>query len=105
MALIVFSDESMFCLYASDERTSVRCRPGERHIPEYISPRHNKGPHQRVHGVGAVSHTKVYLQCRYSAQVFNQLLLPFLKKEGDMLFQQDNAHPHTTAVTQHAFVV
>ena len=30
------------------------------------------------------------------------MLLPFLRKEGDMLFQQDNARPHTDAATQRA---
>ena len=36
---VVFSDESRFCLYASDGCTRVRCRPGERHLPECIRPR------------------------------------------------------------------
>ena len=25
------------------------------------------------------------------------MLLPFIRQEGDVLFQQDNAHPHTAA--------
>ena len=37
---VVFSDESRFCLYASDGRTLVLRRLGERHIPECIRPRH-----------------------------------------------------------------
>ena len=37
---VVFSEESRFCLYASDGRTRVRRGPGERHLPECISPRH-----------------------------------------------------------------
>ena len=40
---------------------------------------------------------------RYIAQVVNPVLLPFLQKEGDELFQQDNTHPHTAAATQCAF--
>ena len=39
---------------------------------------------------------------RYSAQVVNPVLLPFLRQEGDVLFQQDNARPHTPAATQRA---
>ena len=39
---------------------------------------------------------------RYVAQVVNPVLLPFLRKEGDLLFQQDNARLHTVAATQHA---
>ena len=37
---VVFSDESRLCLYASDGRTRVRRRPGERRLPECIRPRH-----------------------------------------------------------------
>ena len=37
---VVFSDESMFCLYASDGRTRVQRKPGERQLPECIRPRH-----------------------------------------------------------------
>ena len=40
---------------------------------------------------------------RYIAQVVNPVLLPFLRHEGDVLFQQDNARPHTAAAMQHAF--
>ena len=38
----------------------------------------------------------------YVAQVVNPVLLPFLRQEGDVLFQQDNAHPITAADKQHA---
>ena len=31
---VVFSDESRFCIYASNGRTRVRRRPGECHLPE-----------------------------------------------------------------------
>ena len=37
---VVFSDESRFCLYASDGHTRVCCRPSERHLPECIHSRH-----------------------------------------------------------------
>ena len=39
---------------------------------------------------------------RYSAQTVNLVLLPFLQRECDVLFQQDNARPYTAAATQHA---
>ena len=38
----------------------------------------------------------------YITQVFNSMLLPFLGQEGDVLFQHNNACPHTAAVTQRA---
>ena len=37
---------------------------------------------------------------RYLAQVVNPVLLPFLRQEGDVPFQQDNARPHIAAATQ-----
>ena len=37
----------------------------------------------------------------YISQV-NPVLLPFLRQEGDVLFQQDNARRHTAAATQRA---
>ena len=40
---VVFSDENRFCLYASDECTHVWHKPGERHHPKCIRPRHT-GP-------------------------------------------------------------
>ena len=36
----------------------------------------------------------------YFSQVVNPVLLTFLRQEGDVLFQQDNARPHTAAATQ-----
>ena len=47
---VVSSDESRFCLYASDGRIRVRRRPSQRHLPKCIRPRHR--PHLRFHGVG-----------------------------------------------------
>ena len=39
---------------------------------------------------------------RYSAQIVNPVLLPFLRQEGDDPFQKGNARPHTAAARQHA---
>ena len=39
---------------------------------------------------------------RYIAQVVNPMLLSYLRQEGDVLFQQDNARLHTAAATQRA---
>ena len=63
---------------------------------------------------GAISYNSwshlVFLQgkvnsVRYIAQVVNPMLLPFLRHEGDVLFQQDNSVPYTAAATKHVFVV
>ena len=37
---------------------------------------------------------------RYFTHVVKSVLLPCLRHEGDVLFQQDNAHPHTAAAMQ-----
>ena len=39
----------------------------------------------------------------YIIQVVNSVLLIFLRQRGGLLFQQDNAHPHTAATTQRTF--
>ena len=44
---------------------------------------------------------KVNSAC-YIAQIVKPVLLPFLRQEGDLLFQQDNTHLDTTAATQRA---
>ena len=36
----------------------------------------------------------------YIAQVVNPMLLPFLREEGDVVFQQDSECPHTAAAIQ-----
>ena len=95
---VLFSDERSFCLYASDEHACVRCRSGERHLPECILPRHP--PHLRLHGVGAIIYSSrsdlLFLQgkvnnSRYMLLAFNSVLLPFLRQKGGELFQQNNA--------------
>ena len=40
---VIFSDENRFSLYASDERTRVQRKSGEKRLPEGIRPRHT-GP-------------------------------------------------------------
>ena len=68
-------------------------------------------PHLRLHGVGAISYNSqshlVFLQGKLNsalniAQVVNPVLLPFLRQQGAVLFQQDNACPFTAAAMQRA---
>ena len=104
---VVFSEENSFCLYASDRRTRVLRRLGERRLPECINPRHT-GPTSGFMVWGAISYKTpshlVFLQSKVNiAQIVNPLLLPFFRYEDDVLFQQDNTRPHTAAATQRAF--
>ena len=95
---VVFNDESRFFLYASDGRTLVRRRPGERHLTECICPWHT-GPISSfmLESISCNSWSHLmFLQgkvnsARYIEQVVNPVLLSFLLQEGDVLFQQDNA--------------
>ena len=41
---------------------------------------------------------------RYITQVVNTMLLPFLRQEGDVLFQQNKACSHMAAAMQHALL-
>ena len=106
----MFSDESRFYLSETYGRTHVRLdlmsiifRSTFAHnIQAPILGFMVCGPSVTTRG-----HILVFLQgklntARYIAQVINAVLLPFLRQQGDMLFQQDMARPHTAAVTQPA---
>ena len=108
---VVFSDESTFCLYASNGHTLVRRRRSLWASSSGVHSHTTRRPYLRLHDVVAITYNSrshlVYLQdkvnsARYITQVVNPVLLPFLRQEGDMLFQQDNAHPHMAAATQRA---
>ena len=107
---LILSNESRFCLYASDECTSVRRGPGERHLPDCICPNHTGLISDfliwRAISYKSRSHL-VFLQGKLNsalniAQVVNPVLLPFLRQQGAVLFQQDNARPFTAAAMQRA---
>jgi transposase len=107
---VVFSDESRFCLGASDGRVLVRRRPGERLQPSCLRPRHT-GPTPGVMVWGAISYgsrsTLVVIPHTLTANVYVSLViqpvvLPFMSSIPGGVFQQDNARPHTAAVTQRA---
>ena len=107
---VVFSDESRFCLYASDGRMLVRRRPGERLEPSCLRRRHT-GPTPGVMVWGAMSYDSrsslVVIPGTLTANVYIRLVivpvvLPFMNSIPGGRFQQDNARPHTAAVTQRA---
>ena len=60
-----------------------------------------QGPNIIFKNTLRVSHGKVN-SSRYISQTVNPVLLSFLRQEGDELFQQDNARPHTAAPTRRA---
>ncbi|GBL79108.1 Transposable element Tc1 transposase [Araneus ventricosus] len=107
---VVFSDESRFCLGASDGRVWVRRRPGERLQPTCLRPRHT-GPTLGVMVWGAISYdsrsTLVVIPRTLTANLYISLVIQpvvllFINSIQGSVFQQDNARPHTAVVTQHA---
>ncbi|GBN73285.1 Transposable element Tc1 transposase [Araneus ventricosus] len=107
---VVFSDESRFCLGASDGRVLVRRRPGERLQPTCLRPRHT-GPTPGVMVWGAISYDskstlvvipRTLTANLYVSLVIQSVVLPFLNSIQAGVFQQDNSRPHTAVVTQHA---
>ncbi|GBN75642.1 Transposable element Tc1 transposase [Araneus ventricosus] len=107
---VLFSDESRFCLGASDGRVMVRRRPGERLQPTCLRPRHT-GPTPGVMVWEAISYgsrsTLVVIPRTLTANlhaslVIQPVVLPFMSSIQGGVFQQDNARPHTAVVTQHA---
>ena len=104
---IIFSDESRFVPYGNDARGRVWRRSGERAIPSCIVSRHTA----RQNGImvwGAICHsTRLPLVTirgtlnaqRYVNEVLIPVVLPFLRENPGMIYQQDNARPHTAKVT------
>ncbi|GBM29648.1 hypothetical protein AVEN_125295-1 [Araneus ventricosus] len=107
---VVFSDDSRFCLGASDGRVLIRRRPGERLQPNCLRPRHT-GPTPGVMVWGAISYdsrsTLVVIPNTLNANLYVSLViqpvvLPFMSSIQGGIFQQDNARSHTAAVSQRA---
>ena len=120
---VVFGDKSRFCLYASDERTRVRCRPAFAHNTQappqasrcvyiWVLGRVNVRGHwlpSGFVGLGGITiynsrSLVVFLQgkvnsARYIALAVSPMLLSFIRQEGAVPFQQDSASPHMAAAT------
>lgn len=103
---IVFSDESRFQLCPDDHRRRVWRRPGQRADPAFTIARHT-GPQQGVMVWGAISldsRTPLVVirgtlnAQRYVDDILRPVLLPFLLQYPGLIFQQDNARPHTARV-------
>ncbi|GFT14905.1 transposable element Tc1 transposase [Trichonephila clavipes] len=105
---VVFSGQSRFCLGVSDGRLWVRRRPEEHLQPKFLRPRHT----ELTPGVivwGAISYdsrsTLVAILNTLTVNLFVSLVIlpiiqPFINSIQGGVFQQDNARPHTTVVTQ-----
>ncbi|UYV74806.1 Transposase [Cordylochernes scorpioides] len=107
---VVFSDESRFCLSSDSRRVRVWRRRGERSNPAAIVER----PTVRQRGImvwGAIAYDSrspllriqgTMTAQRYVDDVLRTVTLPYLQGVPNALYQQDNARPHTTRISQQA---
>ena len=105
---VIFSDESRFCLDSDDQRVRVWRQRGQRQDERFVVTRHTS----RRPGVmvwGAISYDArsplVFIEGiltaqRYIHEVLQPVALPFVNARPSALFQQDNARPHTAAVSR-----
>ncbi|GFU98694.1 transposable element Tcb1 transposase [Trichonephila clavipes] len=105
---VIFSDESRFSLSDDDHRTRVWRRTGQRSDPAFIVERHT-AISQGVTVWGAISwdtrSSLVVLQGtltarRYVDDILTPIVLPMLSSRPGAIYQQDNARPHTTRLSQ-----
>ncbi|GFV07632.1 transposable element Tc1 transposase [Trichonephila clavipes] len=103
---IVFINESRFQLCPDDHRRRVWRSPGQRADPAFTIVRPT-GPQPRVIVWGAISFDSrtpmVVIRGTLTAQwyvdnILRTVLLPFLQQHPGLIFQQDNARPHTIRV-------
>ncbi|GFU28995.1 DDE_3 domain-containing protein [Trichonephila clavipes] len=101
-------DESRFSLTADDHRTRVWRRTGQRSDPAFIVERHT-AISQGVTVWGAISwdtrSSLVVLQGtltarRYVDDILTPIVLPMLSSRPGVIYQQDNARPHTARLSQ-----
>ncbi|GFY14630.1 HTH_Tnp_Tc3_2 domain-containing protein [Trichonephila clavipes] len=104
----VFSDESRFCLGASDGHVLVRRRPGERRLRNCQRPSHTR-PAPGVMVRGAISYdsknslmviTNTLTANLYVNLVIHPIVLPFMNCIQRGIFEQNYARPHTAVITQ-----
>ncbi|GFV12374.1 transposable element Tc1 transposase [Trichonephila clavipes] len=107
---VVFSDESRFCFFNDSQRVRVWRRRGERSNSAVTVER----PTARLRDImvwGAIVYDStsplVRIQGtlnaqRYVQNVLHPVAIPYLQGLPNAIFQQDNARPHTTRISQHA---
>ncbi|UYV61911.1 hypothetical protein LAZ67_1007040 [Cordylochernes scorpioides] len=108
--MVVFSDESRFCLSSDSRRVRVWRRRGERSNPAAIVER----PTVRQRGImvwGPIAYDSrspllriqgTMTAQRYVDDVLRPVTLPYLQGVPNALYQQDNARPHTARISQQA---
>lgn len=109
-SLVLFSDESRFCLRSPDGREKVWRRRGERYAPCTFSPRvaFGGGSVMVWGGINLNSRTELVLvnrgsitADRYIREVLEPHVIPFARNiAGNFIFMHDNARPHVARSVQ-----
>ena len=106
LSQVLFTDESRFCLSRADGRTRVWHRPGESFSDAAVIQRDRWGG-QRVmiwDGISARFRNELIVVpgnltgIRYRDEILDPVAVPFVRRHN-LVFQQDNARPHTGRVT------
>lgn len=107
-SLVLFTDESRFNLYHADGRVRVYRRRGERLAGACVQQVHPFGGGSVMVWGGICGEQKTDLVIlhqtltaqRYRDQVLQPVVIPFMQRQRQgLLFQQDNARPHTARLT------
>ena len=108
---VLFTDESRFCMDFNDGRVRVRRQPNER-FSEVCIMEHDRYGGGSVLMWGGISWTGKTLMVRingtltaqrYVEDVVEPVVVPYLQEcPVTEIFQQDNARPHSAALTQQA---
>lgn len=101
---VLFSDESRFTISRSDGRHRVYRRPNERYADTCVEERDRFGGGGSVMLWGGISYRArtafvpirgTLTAIRYRDTVLVNHVLPFLNANANMIYQHDNATPHT----------
>ncbi|GFX24790.1 transposable element Tcb1 transposase [Trichonephila clavipes] len=107
---VVFSDESRFCFFNYSQRIRVWRRRGERSNPA-VTVEHPTAQQRGIMVWGAIAYDSTSpLMCiqgtlnaqRYVQNVLRPVEIPYLQGLPNAIFQQNNARPHTSRISQHA---
>ena len=108
----MFTDESRFFVSHSDGRVRVYRRVGERYAQCCVMERDRYGGGSVMvwAGITARNHTVLIIVDgnlnaeRYRDEILTPVVVPFLQRHGqDLIYQQDNARPHTARIIRHFF--
>lgn len=105
---VLFSDESRYNLSHADGRVRVYRRKGERFAEACVRERDRFGGGGVMVWGGIMGGRKTRLivvrgnmnAARYINEILTPEVIPFLRRHGPGIFQQDNARPHTAIVTR-----